>query len=125
MSLPRPLAEAGYRVHTPSACYPLGLVSCLYRLDTGTPVDFSLSAATDERAAALAHLDALQPGDIVVFDRGYFSFAPLSTVVWRGAHPVFRICRSSAFDDFINGDLDDTVVSTVPKRHTRTRLRAA
>ncbi|MDE0241031.1 MAG: IS4 family transposase [bacterium] len=125
MSLPRPLAEAGYRVHTPSAYYPLGLVSCLYRLDTGTPVDFSLSAATDERAAALAHLDALQPDDIVVFDRGYFSFALLYTVVWGGAHPVFRICRSSAFDDFINGDLDDTLVSTVPKRHTRTRLRAA
>ena len=125
MNLPRPLAEAGYRAPTPGACYPLGLVSCLYRLDTGTPVDFSLSANTDERAAALAHLDALQPGDIVVFDRGYFSFALLYAVVWRGAHPVFRLCRNSAFDDFIDSDRDDAVVSTVLKRDTRARLRAA
>ena len=107
MNLPRPLVEAGYRLPTPVAHYPQGLVSCLYRLDTGTPVAFSLSANANERAAALAHLDAVEPGDIVVFDRGYFSHVLLYAAVWRGAHPVFRLRRSSGFDDFIDGDLDD------------------
>ena len=123
MNLPRPLVEAGYRVPTPRAYYPLGLVSCLYRLDTGTPVDFSLSADVDERAAALAHLDAVEPGDIVVFDRGYFSFVLLYALVWRGAHPVFRLCRSTAFDDFIDSDLDDSMVSAMPKYDAQVRLR--
>ena len=110
MTLPRPLAEAGYQVVTPGAHYPQGLVSCLYRLDTGIPVDFSLSADTNEQAAALAHLDALEPGDIVVFDRGYFSFALLHALIWRGAHPVFRMRRNSGFNAFIDGDQDDAVV---------------
>ncbi len=126
MNLPRPLVDVGYRLPTPMAHYPQGLVSCLYRLDTGTPVAFSLSANADERAAALAHLDAVEPGDVVVFDRGYFSFVLLYALVWRGAYPVFRLPRSSGFDDFIDGDLDDAMVSAVPKdKHSRARLRAA
>ena len=125
MNLPRPLAKAGYPLPHPAAHYPQGLVSCLYRLDTGTPVDFSLSADYDERAAALVHLDAVEPGDIVVFDRGYFSFMLLYALVWRGAHPVFRLSRNSAFDDFIDGDRDDATVSAVPKKNQRARLRAA
>ena len=125
MNLPRPLVEVGYPLPTPAAHYPQGMVSCLYRLNTGTPVDFSLSADAEERTAALAHLDALEPGDIVVFDRGYFSYVLLYAAVWRGAHPVFRLRRSSGFDDFIDGDLDDTVVSAMPRKHAQVRLRAA
>ena len=41
---PRPLVEAGYPLPNANTHYPQGLVSCLYRLDTKTPVDFSLSA---------------------------------------------------------------------------------
>ena len=124
MNLPRPLVEAGYPRPHPAAHYPQGLVSCLYRMGTAAPVDFSLSADFDERRAALAHLDALEPGDIVVFDRGYFSFVLLYALVWRGAHPVFRIYRNNGFDDFIDGDCDDTVFSAMPKRDARARLRA-
>ena len=125
MSLPRPLVEAGYRLPHPTAHYPQGLVSCLYRLDTATPVDFSLSARADEQAAARAHLQALEPGDVVVFDRGYFSFALLYAMVWRGLHPVFRMRRRAGFDDFLDGDRDDAVVAARPKHDARARLRAA
>ena len=68
----------------------------------------------------------------MVFDRGYFSFVLLYALVWRGAHPVFRIRRSSAFDDFIDGDRDDAVVSAVaetgrvaqaPRRFPRETVR--
>lgn len=125
LNLPRPLADVGYRLPTPVAHYPQGLLSCLYRLDTGTPVDFNLSTDTNERSAALGHLDALEPGDIVVFDRGYFSFALLYSLVWRGAHPVFRIRRNNGFDDFIDSDRDEDVMSAMPKHDARARLRRA
>ena len=94
--LPRPLADAGYAVPH-GAHYPQGLVSCLRRLDTKTPVDFSLSADANERAAALRHFDAPESGDIVVFDRGYFSY----DLVERGIHPVFRLQSGTvpAFDE--------------------------
>ena len=127
MNLPRPLAEAGYPLPNANAHYPQGLVSCLYRLETKTPVDFSLSANADERAAARAHLDALSPGDVVVVDRGYFSFVLVHAMVSRGLHPVFRLQRNSAavFDDFIDGDRNDALVRVVPKEDALRKLRAA
>ena len=127
MNLPRPLAETGYPLANANAHYPQGLVSCLYRLETKTPVDFSLSANADERAAARAHLDALSPGDVVVVDRGYFSFVLLHAMVSRGLHPVFRLQRNSAavFDDFIDGDRNDALVRVVPKEDALRKLRAA
>ena len=127
MNLPRHLADAGYPLPNANAHYPQGLVSCLYRLETKTPVDFSLSANADERAAALAHLDALSPGDVVVVDRGYFSFVLLHAMVSRGLHPVFRLQRNSTavFDDFIDGGRDDALVRVVPKVGALRKLRAA
>ena len=127
MNLPRPLAEAGYPLPLTNVHYPLGLVSCLYRLETKTPVDFSLSPNADERSAALAHLDALSPGDVVVVDRGYFSFVLLHAMVSRGLCPVFQLQRNSvaAFDGFNDGGQDDAVVRAVPKEDALRKFRAA
>ena len=49
----------------------------------------------------------------------------LYAAVWRGAHPVFRLSRGSAFGDFLDGGLDDTMVSAAPKKNPLARLRAA
>ena len=128
MNLPRPLAEAGHPLPKVNAHYPQGLVSCLYRLDTKTPVDFSLSANADERTAALAHIDAMSPGDVVVVDRGYFSFVLLHAMLSRGLHPVFRLPRkkgATAFNGFIDGGQDDAPVRAVPKKTALRKLRAA
>ena len=89
MNLPRQMVSAGYPVPGDGAHYPQGLVSCLYRPGTKVPVDFSLSARACERTAASGHLHALEPGDIVVSGRGYFSSGLLHDVIATGAHPVF------------------------------------
>ena len=124
MNLPRGLVDAGYPLPHDGAHYPQGLVSCLYRLDAKIPVDFSLSARACERAAAMGHLHALEPGDIVVFDRGYFSFELLHAVIRTGAHPVFRLKRNSAgaFRGFIESDDAETVVSAAPSPDVRREL---
>ena len=70
LNLPRPLLAAGYALPSEQAHYPQGLLSCLYRLHSKLPVDFDLLAHGNERAAALAHLQALAPPDVVVYDRG-------------------------------------------------------
>ena len=127
LNLPRPLVKAGYPLPNAGAWYPQGLLSCLHRLDSRMPVDFSLTPGGDERAAALAHLAALSPGDAVVFDRGHFSFVLLRAAAERGLHPVFRVQRSSvpAFDAFRDGDRDDAIVRTAPGEDARRKLRAA
>ena len=124
MNLPRKLAEAGYAVPS-GAHYPQGLVSCLYRLDTKMPIDFSITADANERAAALAHFDALKPNDVVVFDRGYFSYELLYDLIERGAHPVFRLQRGivPAFDEFRDGDRDDAILNLAPGPNKLRELR--
>ena len=49
------------------------MLSCLYELAPKLPADFELHAHGNERTAALAHLAATAAGDVVVYDRGYFS----------------------------------------------------
>ena len=75
------------------------------------------------------HAGRLHPHvrDVVVFDRGYFSFVLLRDMTARGLHPVFRIQRNSAagFDRFRDGDRDDALVRITPGKNALRRLKAA
>ena len=90
------------------------------------PVDFDLHAHGNERAAALGHLPALSEGDVVVYDRGYYSCELLHAHAARGLHPVFRLKAKagSAFDAFLLGDCADSVAEVAPGRDTLRALRA-
>ncbi len=134
LNLPRPLLDAGYALPSEQAHYPQGLLSCLYRLHSKLPVDFDLLAHGNERAAALAHLQALAPPDVVVYDRGYYSFELLCAHRQRGLQAVFRIRRKAgqALDRFIASDQTDTVAEIFPgpdalrelrRKHPRTHWR--
>ena len=111
LNLPAPLTAAGYDPPGPQ-----GLLSCLLRLQSRLPVDFDLAAHGNERLAALAHLPALEPSDLVVYDRGYYSFGLLCAHRERGLHAVFRIRRGSgqAFDRFLASRRTDTVAAILP-----------
>ena len=129
LNLPRPLAAAGY--DPPAAAhYPQGLLSCLYQLRARLPVDFDLHAHADERRAALRHLPALQRGDVVVYDRGYYSFELLHAHAERGLDAVFRLQRnaSSLFRAFVESDRSEDAVTVRPsaeaaRRNARAALR--
>ena len=91
LNLPRPLLHNGYRTPSDSSHYPQGLLSCLYQLRARLPIDVDLSSHGNERAAALTHLPALRPGDVVVYDRGNYSYLMLHAHAQRGLQPVFRL----------------------------------
>jgi len=55
------------------------------------PIDFELAAHGDERTLVRHHLQALKANDVVVYDRGYFSYAMLYFHLERGLHPIFRL----------------------------------
>lgn len=128
VNLPRQLVACGYRVPSDNAHYPQGLVSCLYRLRSRVPVDFDLVPHDNERKAARPHLDALCAGDVMVLDRGYYSWEMLDHLVARGLHAVFRIRKKagSAFDAFIAGDQTDTLVevSASPAIRKQSQIRS-
>ncbi len=125
MNLPRQLISYGYRIPSANAHYPQGLSSCLYQLKSKIPVDFDLMAHSDERKMALTHLAALSKNDVVVYDRGYFSYAMLYEHVERSIHPIFRIKTKAArvVDEFIAGSETDKVVEVVPTKEGQICIR--
>ena len=122
VTLPRELAERGYRVND-GAHYPQGMVSALYRLHDRIPVDFDLFNHENERQAALAHLDHAAEGDVIVYPR---------ILLVRdgpgppGARAELRVPhqegRQPQFDDFIASHGSDRTV-TLEAPGTRPRSR--
>ena len=125
ITLPRELADHGYRV-ADGAHYPQGMVSVPYRPLDRIPVDFDLFEHDGEREAALTHLDRAAEGDVIVYDRGYYSFAMALAHAERGLDFVFRLKKAAnpAFDAFIaSGGTDRTVTLDAPRDETSLRGR--
>ena len=118
INLPRPLLRCGYKTPSDNAHYPQGLLSCLYQLKAKIPMDFHLVAQADERALARVHLATLCENDVVVYDRGYFSYAMLFEHRRRAIHPIFRLKAkaSAAIEAFMASPHTDEVVQIAPTK---------
>jgi len=116
LSLPRALTAQGFPVPS-NGFYPMGLVSCLYRLAAKIPYDFQLARHGDERACVFDHLQHLQRGDVVVYDAGYLSYVLLNRHIQTGIYCVFRVQEGSTFktiDAFRHSSARDRVVDLWP-----------
>ena len=103
------------------------MVSVLYRLRDRIPVDFNLFGHENEREAALTHLDHAREGDVIVCDRGCYSFAMALAHRERGLDFVFRIPGNAnpVFGDFIaSGENDRAVTLDAPRDETALRGRS-
>lgn len=125
LNLPRQLIRAGYKTPSDNAHYPQGLVSCLYQLRSKIPVDFNLASHGDERKMALNHLSSLSEDDVVVYDRGYYSYEMLYEHERHHVHPIFRlkIKACSAIEVFAKSEELDQVIQITPSRETQLSIR--
>jgi hypothetical protein len=125
MNLPRELAAAGFPVPSENAHYPQGLVSCLYQLPSQLPVDFLLVAQADERACAKRHLAAVQPGAVVVYDRGYFSYELLYRHQQAHIDAIFRLQADNyqVIREFFASPEPERFVTIAPTGNRRTEIR--
>ena len=82
--------------HGPLERYPQGRVSVLYDLLNHIGLEGRLAASTvAETELAHEHLAAVQPGDVLLNDRGYTGYRWLVAVRAVGAHFVSRASRGS------------------------------
>jgi len=129
LNLPRALVSkrTGYKQPSVNAYYPQGLLSCLYRLKPKIPLDFDLVAHGDERKVARTHLPSLQKNDVVVYDRGYLSYAMLYYHIQRGIHPIFRIKANlyKVIDQFTASDENDKIIELFPALSRRREIQKA
>jgi len=125
INLPRELIDEGYKTPSDNAYYPQGLVSCLYQLKSKIPYDFDLVRHSDERKCALTHLKSLKETDIVVYDRGYFSYAMLYYHVKANNYPIFRIQDNTykEIQEFRLSDQIDQIITLYPSEDTRREIK--
>ncbi len=126
INLPRELMKDNYRTPSDNANYPQGLASCLYQLDEKIPVDFELASHMNERKCALQHLRYLSENDIVVYDRGYFSYFMLHTHLRKNIPVVFRLTTSRSykvFEDFAQSDDVERIVSITASYNTQQKIK--
>ena len=122
LNLPRPLINSGYRIPSDNAG-----THRLYQMRSKLPIDFDLCAHQNERTAALAHVHALSKNDVVVYDRGYYSYEMLHEHARRGLHPIFRIKNKAnpTFDKFISEAQTDAIVEVTPGQKSQQKLHPA
>ena len=126
INLPRALRAFGYPTPCEQASSPQGLLSCLYQLHAQLPVDFDLVAHANERLCAMRHLERLHPSDVVVYDRGYFSYPLLHRHCETGIHAIFRLqeSRATAIRAFFQSAQPEAEVTINPSPRTRANLRS-
>ncbi len=124
INLPRQLIKSGYKLPSDNAHYPQGLLSCLYQLKQQIPVDYSLVNHGDERRVALTHLDALSENDVVVYDRGYYSYATLYEHKKRNIQSIFRMRSTAclAVQEFIASNETDQTIEITPTKNSQAKL---
>ncbi|MDP3889475.1 MAG: IS4 family transposase [bacterium] len=125
INLPKQLLNFSYKTPSDNAHYPQGMLSCLYQLMSKIPFDFELSSNLDERKLALGHLEVLQKNDIIVYDRGYFSYAMLHAHHKKGIHAVFRLAKNSikSIDEFMSCADTERFITIDPNAHSQKEIR--
>ena len=93
-------------------------MSTLCRLHDRVPVDFGLFNHGSERVAARTHLKYLSKNDVVVYDRGYWSYAFLHAHQRKGIHTVFRIKEKAnpTFDACLASRVKDCIIDLEPPK---------
>ena len=118
INAPRGLLEYGYKTpRETTRHYPCGMVSGLYNLQEQLIYDFVLVPHNDERRCVPDHLAKLEEGDLVIFDRGYFSYLMLHQVLASGQYAVFRLQQgttNSQVAAFWGSERRDAIIEYVP-----------
>jgi hypothetical protein len=127
INLPRGLLANGYKIQNEkSRHYPMGLASCLYNLREGMIRDFTLVPHGDERACALEHMNHVNCGDIIVFDRGYFSYLLLYKSLEKGFNNICRMQSGTVnkkVQEFWDSDATDVVIDYSPSASVKSELK--
>jgi len=102
---------------------PQATVSALVNVMTQVPCDVVIDRyGASEREMLVGHLDVLQPGDVLVLDRGYPSHEVLRILLNHGIDFVVRVPATHSFgaiDDVRASDGDDYRVVIPPAKDTR------
>jgi hypothetical protein len=130
VNLPRELIKEGFKLYDKERgrYYPQGIMSCLYNLQEKVIYDFSLVKHMYERLCALEHLKQLSDKDVMIFDRGYFSYLLFYKAVESKVEAIFRMQTGGANKEiikFIKSEKDDAIIEYSPSTTVKHDLKKA
>ena len=86
--------KEGFKFASNNNTYTHCAISGLYDTDSNIVINYTHSVSLNEREAFINQLDYVKKGDIVLFDRGYYSNDLMDTLNYHGINYVFRIKNS-------------------------------
>jgi hypothetical protein len=127
INLPTELYSQGFNIISNSANNPQELMSCCYNIQSKIPFDFSLESHGNERESAESHLKKLSTSDVVVYDRGYFSYALLQKHLDCGVDAIFRLSSNTypEIEEFMS-QLDgpnELIIEINPSKNAKKSIR--
>jgi Transposase DDE domain/Insertion element 4 transposase N-terminal len=125
INLPRELLLEGYRAPNKDQYYPQGLMSVIYHVGSGLIQDCLLSTDS-ERHCVISQLDTLAKGDVLVLDRGYFSYLVLYQASEKNIHLICRLqsgTMNKAVESFWRSHLNDAVIDYTPSAAVKSEIK--
>ncbi len=101
-------------------------MSTIYHLGSGLIYDCLLSSNKSERHCILNQMNKLSPGDVLVLDRGYFSYLLLHQAVEKGIHLICRLQSGTMNENiktFFDNDSNDTVIEYYPSAAVKSEIK--
>lgn len=80
-----------YEYSSKNKNYCKAIISCLYDIENKIPINYYLFKKRDEINALKEQIKYLRSGDIVIFDRGYFSYDIIEKLNQKGINYIFRL----------------------------------
>ena len=125
INLPHELLLNGYRAPNKGQYYPQGIMSAIYHLGHGFIHDCLLSKES-ERHCIIRQMDTLLKNDVLVLDRGYFSYLILYKAVEKGIHLICRLQSGSmnkSVENFWKSGLTDTIIEYYPSAAVKSEIK--
>ncbi len=111
INLPSNLVKSGYRLPYGSDI-PQGLLTVLIRTRDRIISDLRLTSDLNERTQAQILMENLSHKDLIIYDRGFLSFALLTEHVARRIGGVFRVAKECTFRE-IEENWDDEIMDQI------------
>jgi len=126
INLPHALLLEDYKAPSKGQHYPQGLMSTVYHLGSGLIYDCSLRAKNNEQYCVIEHMKVLSADDVLVLDRGYFSYLVFYKAMEKGIHLICRLKsgnKNKTINVFWESNLMDTVTTYTPSRSVKSDLK--
>lgn len=126
INLPHELLTAGYRAPNRDQYYPQGIMSTIYHLGSGFIYDCLLSKNKSERHCVISQMSKLSVDDVLVLDRGYFSYLLLHQATEKNIHLICRLqsgTMNKAIKTFVESNLNEAIIDYSPSEAVKSAIK--